>query len=88
MVKSFSNVFAMMSYDCQLKLHPISAILIIHLCTKQVGGCNHRVVAYKVERQWLWEVYFDVEDKCLRQSKRELPYNHNGEESFIVVVHL
>ena len=34
------------------------------------------------------EVYFDVEDKCLRQPKRQLPYNHNGEGSFTVVVHL
>ena len=34
------------------------------------------------------EVYFDVEDKCLRQPKRQLSYNHNGKGSFIVVVHL
>ena len=53
-----------MKFDTRQNLLPVLKIV---TCTrqKQVGCFNHRVVALvadKLERQWLLEVCFDVED--------------------------
>ena len=52
------NCSRLSTCDCLSSIYLTSP----HALQKQVGSFNHRVVAYKLERQWLWVIYFGMED--------------------------